>query len=113
MYAGPFRTMASVAVTAGQLVKLAGEDLVTPTTAIADQALGTVVVDAAAGAPVSVLPLPGIIREVTASAAVSVGNLVEPSTVAGQVKPLTSGTRVGIALTTAAGSPLKLKILGG
>jgi hypothetical protein len=109
----PFTPTTSAAVSAGQLLKVSGDGTVAPSTAITDELVGMAATDAASGAKVQVIGLQGNVVELTASAAVTAGAVVEPSLTAGQVKVRTSGTRVGVALTTAAGSPLKLRVLGG
>jgi hypothetical protein len=109
----PFTQTTSAAVTGGQLLKVSGDGTVAPSTAITDETVGLAAHDAASGTRVTVLGLQGYVHELVASAAVTAGAVVEPSTTAGQVKLRTTGTRVGVALTTAAGSPLKLRVLGG
>jgi hypothetical protein len=104
-----FGAVASGAVTAGQLVKVTGSGTVAPTSAITDVPCGQVLADAASG-DVAVRGLVGVV-ELIASAAVSAGTTVEPSTTAGQVKPFTTGVKVGVALDTFAGSPLRGRVV--
>ena len=101
---------ASATITAGQLVKVTGPGTVAPTTAITDVPVGQVLADAASGVDTAVHVLTGVV-EMIASAAVTAGAVVEPSTVAGQCKTFTSGTRLGIALDTFAGSPLRGRVI--
>jgi Uncharacterized conserved protein (DUF2190) len=100
----------SATVTRGQLLKVTGDGTVGPTTAITDIPIGVATHDAASGANVTMWPLVQPF-ELVASAAVTAGQVVEPSTVAGQVKVATTGTRLGVALTTFAGSPLRGYVL--
>jgi hypothetical protein len=72
--------------------------------------VGVAVADAGNGAQVTCYGLGGPPLELIASAAVSAGTTVEPSTTAGQVKPFTTGV-IGVALDTFAGSPLRGRVV--
>ncbi|WP_446218290.1 capsid cement protein [Micromonospora sp. IBHARD004] len=114
VYVGENFTMtASAAITGGQVLKVSGVSTVEPSTAITDELAGVAAHDAASGTRVTVWHLQGNVHELVASAAVTAGQVVEPSTTAGQVKLRTTGTRVGVALTTAAAGGAKLRVLGG
>lgn len=115
----PFTQTTSAAVTGGQVLAVSGNG----TVAAAVTATGAVVVgvaahDAASGAKVSVWPLEGVVHELVATAALTQGTGVIVDAVAGQVATATiataaaAGTLIGTALTTAAGSPLKLRVQG-
>lgn len=108
-----YTSTTSATVTGGQVLKVSGDGTVAPSTAIADQIAGIAAHDAANGAKVTIHALQGVIHELVASAAVTAGTVVEPSTTAGQVKTISSGTRLGVALTAASGAGVKLRVLGG
>lgn len=111
-------TVGATAVVGGQVVELSTAELVIPAAAAGPDAVGVAAHDAAIGALVTVWPLPGVTHEVTASAAVAVGdNLVAASP--GKVAPLTltPGTAnyahiIGVATTVAAGDGVKCQMVG-
>lgn len=115
----PFTQTTSAAVTGGQVLAASGNG----TVAAAVTATGAVVVgvaahDAGSGAKVTVWPLDGCIHELVATAAIAANAGVIVDAVGGQVATATiataaaAGTLIGTALTTAAGSPLKLRVQG-
>jgi len=107
-------TVGATAVVGGQVVALSAADTVIPAGAASTAAVGVAGHDAAIGTPVTVWPLPGVTHEVTASAAVAVGdNLATAAN--GQVSAIGAGTfgqLIGVAATAAAGAGIKLQMIG-
>lgn len=115
----PWTATTSAAVVGGQVLAVSGSGTVAPAvTGTGAVAVGVAANDAASGAKVSVWPLEGCIHELVATAALTQGTGVIVDAVAGQVATATiataaaAGTLIGTALTTAAGSPLKLRVQG-
>ena len=110
----------SAAVTGGRVVRVSGNGTVAHAGAQAADCLGVAAQDAASGARVAVWPLDNCIHEIEAAAAITAGVAVA-SAAAGQVEAAVVGaaatvggprTVIGIATTTAAGSPLKVRFVG-
>lgn len=116
----PFPQTTSAAVTGGQVLVASGNGTVAPSGADSAVVVGVAAHDAASGARVSVWPLDGVTHELVAAAAITAGAGVTTDAVAGQVKTATTSTAaaaaagilIGTALTTTAGSPLKLRVHG-
>lgn len=110
---------ASAAITGGTVVVASGVSTVAMAGAAAATVIGVAAHDAASGARVTVWPLIGIEHEIISPAGVTAGGGVQTAA-NGQVDPVTTsiaagsaaGTLIGTALTTAAGSPLKLRVQG-
>ncbi len=105
-------------VTGGQVVELSAADTVIATAGASGKAVGVAAHDAASGADVTVWPLPGVTHEVTASAAVAVGDNLT-SAASGQVATMaqTAGTAVfsqviGVASTAAGAGGVKIQMVG-
>lgn len=117
--AKPWTATTSAAVTGGRVLVESGNGTVAMSGAAATDVVGVAAFDAASGAKVTVWPLDGVIHELEASAAITTGAGIETAA-NGQVATVTTsiaagsaaGTLVGTALTTAAGSPLKLRVQG-
>ena len=116
----PFTFTTSAAVTGGRLVAQSGNGTVAHAGAASALAVGVAAFDAASGAKVTVWPLEGLVHELEAAAAVTQGAALQAAA-NGQVETAVAGaaatagslgTVVGVALTTAAGSPLKLRVHG-
>jgi len=116
----PFTATTSAAVTGGRLVAVSGDGTVAHAAADSRLVVGVAAFDAASGARVSVWPLEGLIHELEASGAIA-NQAAVAADANGQVKTAAAGTAVtdgvlqtviGAALTTAAGAPLKLRVLG-
>ena len=112
------RTMTtSAAVTGGRVVATSGSDTVAHAAADDATVAGVAAHDAASGAKVLVWPLEGVVHELEASGAITADAGVVTDA-AGQVKTATiataaaAGTLIGHALTTAAGTPLTLRVYG-
>lgn len=105
---------AGAAITGGQVVALSAPDTVSPAGATSKAAVGVAAHDAASGTEVAVWPLPGVTHEVTASAAVAVGdNLATAAN--GQVAPIGAGTfdlLIGVASTAAGAGGVKIQMVG-
>lgn len=117
--AKPFTATTSAAVTGGQVLAQSGSGTVeAAVTASGARVVGVAAHDAGSGAKVTVWPLDGVVHELVATAAITQGAGVIVDAVAGQVATATiataaaAGTLIGTALTTAAGSPLKLRVQG-
>lgn len=107
------QTVGATAVVGGNLVEISAANTVIPTTGIVSDWLGVATTDAAIGAKVGITS--GGVQELTAAAAIAVGDLVVPAA-SGRVSPLAAVTTptpadvtntraiVGIALTAAAGA---------
>lgn len=116
----PWTATTSGAVVGGNVLVVSGNGTVG--VAGADSALvcGVAANDTASGGRVTVWPIEGCIHELVASGAIAALAVVS-SDAAGQVHTavaggaMTAGTNsavIGVALTTAAGSPLKLRVQG-
>lgn len=92
-----FTNEASAAVTGGRLVEVTGPRRVAQAAAGSLKVLGAAATDAAIGD--DVLVLRGGVQNLVASAAITAGAQVEAAA-AGKVVTLSTGRRVGIALTT-------------
>lgn len=112
------RTMTtSAAVTGGRVAATSGSDTVAHAGADDATVVGVFAHDAASGAKVLVWPIEGVTHELEASGAIAAdaGVVTDAN---GQVKTAAvatasaAGTLLGHALTTAAGNPLKLRVLG-
>lgn len=115
--AKPWTATTSAAVTGGRVLVESGNGTVALAGADAADAVGVAAFDAGSGAKVTVWPLDGVVHELEASGALATGAGVVTDA-NGQVKTATiataaaAGTLIGTALTTAAGSPLKLRVQG-
>jgi hypothetical protein len=115
--AKPWTATTSAGVTGGRVVAQSGNGTVAHAAADSLVAVGVAAFDAASGAKVTVWPLDGVVHELEASGALSAGAGVVTDA-NGQVKTATiataaaAGSLIGTALTTAAGSPLKLRVEG-
>ena len=109
----------SAAVTGGRVVAVSGNGTVAHAGAASTVACGVAAFDAASGARVTVWPLEGVVHELEAASAITAAGGVQTAA-NGQVDPVTTsiaagsaaGTLIGTAMTTAAGSPLKLRVQG-
>lgn len=107
----------SAAVTGGRVVAVSGSDTIAHAAADDATAVGVAAHDAGSGERVTVWPLEGVTHELEASGALAAdaGVVTDAN---GQVKTAViatasaAGTLIGVAATTAAGSPLKLRVLG-
>jgi hypothetical protein len=115
--AKPWTATTSGAVTGGRLLAESGSGTVAHAAADATDVVGVAAFDAGSGAKVTVWPLDGVVHELEASGAITTGAGIA-SDANGQVKTgviatlAAAGSLVGTALTTAAGSPLKLRVQG-
>jgi hypothetical protein len=115
--AKPRTLTASAAITGGRVVATSGSDTVAHAGADDATVAGVAAHDAASGGKVLVWPLEGVTHELEASGAIAAdaGVVTDAN---GQVKSATlataaaAGTLIGQAMTTAAGDPLKLRVLG-
>jgi hypothetical protein len=105
------------AVTGGNVVVWSAASTVTVAGADSAVVAGVAAHDAASGAKLTVWPLDGCVHELVASGAIAaLAGVVTDA--AGQVKTAVigtaaaAGTLIGTAVTTAAGSPLKLRVQG-
>lgn len=113
----PFTATTAGAVVGGNVLIWSASGVVTVSGADSTAVCGVAAQDAASGARVSVWPIEGCIHELVASGAITaLAGVV--SDAAGQVKTATiataaaAATLIGTAATTAAGSPLKLRVQG-
>lgn len=112
----PF-TATTTGATGGRVLAVSGNGTVAHAAADAAVTGGVAAHDAASGTRVTVWPLEGVVHELEASGAITAaaGVVTDAN---GQVKTATiataaaAGTLIGTALTTAAGSPLKLRVQG-
>lgn len=115
--AQPFTATTAGAVTGGNVLIWSAANVVTVSGADSTAVCGVAAHDAASGARVTVWPLEGCIHNLTAGAAITALAGVVSDT-AGTVKTATiataaaAGTLIGTAVTTAAGSPLTLRVQG-
>lgn len=115
--AKPFTGTTSGAVTGGRVLAISGSGTVAHAAADSAVVVGVAAHDAASGAKVTIWPMVGVIHEIEASGAITAaaGVVTDAN---GQVKSATiataaaAGTLIGTAATTAAGSPLKLRVSG-
>lgn len=113
----PFTVTTGGAVTGGNVVVWSAASTVTVSGADSLVVAGVAAHDAASGAKLTVWPIDGCLHELVASGAITVlAGVVTDAT--GQVKTATiataaaAGSLIGTAVTTAAGSPLKLRVQG-
>lgn len=105
-------------VVGGNTLIASGSNTVAVSGADSAIVIGIAAHDAASGTKVGVWPIDGIIHELVATAAITAGAGVVTDATGGQVKTAVVGTAaalgtlIGTALTTAAGSPLKLRVQG-
>lgn len=115
--AKPWTATTSAAVTGRRLLVESGSGTVAMAGADATDVVGVAAFDAGSGAKVTVWPIDGVIHELEASGATTTGAAIV-SDANGQVKSATlataaaAGTLIGLATTTAAGSPLLLRVQG-
>lgn len=115
--AQPFTATTAGAVTGGNVLIWSASGVVTVSGADSTAVCGVAAHDAGSGARVTVWPLEGVVHELVASGAITALAGVVSDT-AGQVKTATiataaaAATLIGTAATTAAGSPLKLRVHG-
>jgi hypothetical protein len=117
--ADPFTTKTSGVVTGGQVVVWSGANTVAAGGAASAIVAGVAAYDAPSGGVIAVWPLEGVVHELVAANAITAGGGVQTAA-SGQVDPVATsiaagsaaGTLIGIAVTTAAGSPLKLRVQG-
>jgi hypothetical protein len=115
----PFSTTTSAAVVGGNVVVWSGAGTVAASASISTIVAGVAAHDAASGAKITVWPIVGCIHELVAAAAITAGaGITADAAGSGQVATATiataaaAGTLIGTAVTTAAGSPLKLRVQG-
>lgn len=107
-------TVGATAATGGLLAALSAADTVIPAGAASTAVVGVFAHDAAIGAQVTVWPLAGVTHELTASAAVVVGDNIAAAA-AGQAAPIGAGTfgqLLGVATTAAGGAGIKFQMVG-
>jgi predicted transcriptional regulator len=113
----PFTATTAGIVAGGNVLIWSASGVVTVSGADSTAVCGVAAHDAASGARVTVWPIEGCIHELVASGAIAAlaGVVTDAS---GQVKTAAiataaaAATLIGIAATTAAGSPLKLRVQG-
>jgi len=101
---GPFTSQASATITAGQLLEVSGSGTVGPAGAASTKVVGLAGHDAASGAKVTVLS-DGLVFESATPTGVTAGDVLSAVAAGAGVDPIGAGafgTRIGIALTTAA-----------
>jgi hypothetical protein len=115
--ATPFPATTAGAVVGGNVLIWSASGVVTVSGADSTAVCGVAAHDAGSGARVSVWPMDPCIHELVASGAITaLAGVV--SDASGQVKTATiataaaAATLIGVAATTAAGSPLKLRVQG-
>lgn len=113
----PFTATTAGTVTGGNVLIWSASGVVTASTADSTAVCGVAAHDAASGAKVTVWPMEPCIHELVASGAITaLAGVV--SDASGQVKTAViataaaAATLIGVAATTAAGSPLKLRVQG-
>jgi hypothetical protein len=115
----PFTATTSGAVTGGRVLHVSGNGTVAHATADSAVVVGVAAHDAGSGAKVAVWPIEGVVHELEASGAITAAGGVNADA-NGQVKAsgtgiptqAAAGALIGTALTTAAGTPLKLRVQG-
>lgn len=117
--AKPFTATTSAAVVGGNVLVWSGANTVAASAAVSTVVAGVAAHDAASGAKVTVWPIDGVVHELVAAAAITAGaGVTTDAAGSGQVATATiataaaAGTLIGTAVTTAAGSPLKLRVAG-
>lgn len=115
--AKPFTATTAGIVAGGNVLIWSATGVVTVSGADSTAVCGVAAHDAASGAKVTVWPMEPCIHELVASGAITaLAGVV--SDASGQVKTATiataaaAATLIGVAATTAAGSPLKLRVQG-
>ena len=115
----PFTTTTSAAVVGGNVLVWSGAGTVAASASVSTVVAGVAAHDAASGAKVTVWPIDGVVHELIAAAAITAGaGITADAAGSGQVATATiataaaAGTLIGTAITTAAGSPLKLRVHG-
>lgn len=113
----PFTATTAGVVAGGNVLIWSASGVVTVSGADSTAVCGVAAHDAASGAKVTVWPIDGVTHELVASGAIAaLAGVVSDAN--GQVKTATiataaaAATLIGIAATTAAGSPLKLRVQG-
>ena len=113
----PFTATTAGAVTGGNVLIWSAANVVTVSGADSTAVCGVAAHDAASGAVVTVWPIEGCIHRLVASGAITaLAGVV--SDASGQVKTAAiataaaAATLIGVAVTTAAGSPLVLTVQG-
>lgn len=113
----PFTATTAGVVAGGNVLIWSATGVVTVSGADSTAVCGVAAHDAASGARVTVWPIEGCVHELVASGAITaLAGVV--SDAAGQVKTAViataaaAATLIGTAATTAAGSPLKLRVQG-
>lgn len=113
----PFTATTAGIVAGGNVLIWSATGVVTVSGADSTAVCGVAAHDAASGARVTVWPIDGVTHELVASGAITaLAGVVSDAN--GQVKTATiataaaAATLIGIAATTAAGSPLKLRVQG-
>lgn len=115
----PWTATTSAAVTGGRVLIASGNGTVGHATAQAATVVGVAAHDAASGAKVTVWPIDNCVHEIEAAGAITAAGGVAAAA-NGQVEAVTTGiaagsaagTLIGLATTTAAGSPLKVRFVG-
>lgn len=113
----PTKSTTSADVTGGRVVATSGVDTVAHAGADDATVVGVAAHDALSGTRVTIWPLEGVTHELEASGAIAADAGVVTD-VNGTVKTAVvatasaAGTLIGQAITTAAGAPLKLRVLG-
>lgn len=116
----PFTVTTSGAVVGGNVLVASGNGTVGVAGADSALVVGVAANDTASGGRVTVWPIEGCIHELVASGATAALDAITTDA-AGQVHTAVAGaaatagslqTIIGVALTTAAGNPLKLRVLG-
>jgi hypothetical protein len=100
--------VASATITGGQLVQVTGNNTVAPTSATVADVVGVAANDAATGALVTVISLPGVRHLLLAVGAVTAGQVVEAAASGGVAAGATNP--VGIAVT--GGTSVLIEVLG-
>jgi hypothetical protein len=100
--------VASAAITGRQLLQVTGNGTVAPTASTVADVVGVAANDAATGALVTVISLPGVRHELLAVGAVTAGQVVEAATAGGVAAGATNP--VGIAIT--GGTSVPIEVLG-
>lgn len=109
----------SAAVTGGRVLEVSGNGTVAHAGAASTAVLGVAAHDAASGARVTVWPIDNCTHLLEAANAITAAGGIQTAA-AGKVDPVTTsiaagsaaGTLIGVAETTAAGSPLMLRFRG-
>lgn len=94
----PYTSVASTAVTGGQVLEVSGSGTVGPAAAASVKVVGVALFDAATNAEVTISR--GGIQELVTTGTVTQGEQVECAA-SGTVRTLASGRAIGVAMTTA------------